>query len=257
METLLTLKQVQEILQVDRTTIHRMLKDGRLAGVKVGGQWRFAPQALESLTRGAVCEDDEADWGDEVLPIYCVQRMQDVFAEVAGIGAIVTDLQGQPLTQMSNPCKFCSLVLSSPAGKVACQNSWKQMGTDQTEPAHFLRCHAGLQYARAVIDLDEKPIAAIVSGQFHLDLDDRRQFEDALPGLAARYSLSLEDLRAAASAISILNEKYEQQIGEWLDKVARTFSDVSSERARLLGRLRQIAEITLDVEGGTLSKLAR
>ncbi|MCA9947998.1 MAG: helix-turn-helix domain-containing protein, partial [Anaerolineales bacterium] len=38
MEDLLTTRQVQELLQVDRTTVYRMRKDGRLTGVKVGQQ---------------------------------------------------------------------------------------------------------------------------------------------------------------------------------------------------------------------------
>ena len=38
MPNLLTAKEVQELLSVDRTTIYRMLKDGRLKGVKVGNQ---------------------------------------------------------------------------------------------------------------------------------------------------------------------------------------------------------------------------
>ena len=49
MEELLTTKQVLDILQVDRTTIYRMLKDGRLSGVKVGQQWRFPRSEVEDL----------------------------------------------------------------------------------------------------------------------------------------------------------------------------------------------------------------
>jgi len=257
METLLTLKQVQDILQVDRTTIHRMLKDGRLAGVKVGGQWRFSRQQIETLTQGAVCEEEE--WGEEILPVYCVQRMQDVFAEIAGVGAVVTDLQGTPLTRMSNRCAFCALVQSSPSGQAACQQSWREMGTREArgEVAGFLQCHAGLQYARARISVDGTSIATIVSGQFHASPADQAMFIENLPQLSARHNLPLQPLQAAAANIPLLSPKYQGQIAEWLQKMAATFSDVSSERAHLLGRLRQIAEITLDVEGGTLSKLAR
>jgi len=247
METLLTLKQVQDILQVDRTTIHRMLKDGRLAGVKVGGQWRFAPQAIETLTQGAVCDDSD-DWGDSALPIFCVQRIQDVFAEIAGVGAVVTDLHGQPLTQMSNACEFCRLIQSSPSGKAACHNSWREIAQHPDASTYFLRCHAGLQYARALIELDGKPIAAIVSGQFHLDEPDQLEFDPSIQALAQKYGLPLDELQNAAASLHTLDEKYQDQIGEWLEKVANTFSDVSSERARLLGRLRQIAEISVSAE---------
>ncbi|MCA9936705.1 MAG: helix-turn-helix domain-containing protein [Anaerolineales bacterium] len=49
MDDLLTTKQVQDLLQVDRTTVYRMLKDGRITGVKVGQQWRFHRQEVENL----------------------------------------------------------------------------------------------------------------------------------------------------------------------------------------------------------------
>ena len=47
MDALLTVRHLQDLLQVDRITIYRMLDDGRLRGFKVGGQWRFSRQAIE------------------------------------------------------------------------------------------------------------------------------------------------------------------------------------------------------------------
>jgi len=254
-DALLTLKQVQEILQVDRTTIHRMLKDGRLAGVKIGGQWRFSRQEIEALTCGAVRKGE--DWDDSVLPLFCIQRMQDVFAEVAGIGAVVTDLDGVPLTAMSNAGQFCALILSSPSGKAACQESWRQMSRSGDAPAQFHQCHAGLQYSRALIEVEGQPVAALVSGQFHLTRPDPQQYDLILQRLSAQHAIALDALRQAALNLPILNEKYQAQIGEWLEKVALTFSDVSNERARLLSRLHQIAEITLDVDSSVLARPSR
>ncbi len=60
MDDLLTTKQVLELLKIDRTTVYRMLQDGR------------------------------------------------------------------PLTSMSNPCKFCGLVLQTPYGRQACTASWRE-----------------------------------------------------------------------------------------------------------------------------------
>jgi excisionase family DNA binding protein len=54
MDDLLTTRQVQEILQVDRITIYRMLQDRRLKGVKIGQQWRFARREVERLLNSEV-----------------------------------------------------------------------------------------------------------------------------------------------------------------------------------------------------------
>ena len=48
-DTLLTTRQVQELLRVDRITVYRMLNDGRLKGVKIGQQWRFPAREVERL----------------------------------------------------------------------------------------------------------------------------------------------------------------------------------------------------------------
>jgi excisionase family DNA binding protein len=50
---LLTTKQLQELLSIDRTTVYRMLKDGRLTGIKVGTQWRFSRDEVDALLSGS------------------------------------------------------------------------------------------------------------------------------------------------------------------------------------------------------------
>ena len=52
MPDLLTSKQVQEWLLVDRTTVYRMLNDGRLKGTKIGHQWRFRREDVLELLSG-------------------------------------------------------------------------------------------------------------------------------------------------------------------------------------------------------------
>ena len=54
MSDLYTVKQVQDLLKVDRITVYRMLQDGRLKGIKIGHQWRFTAAELEHLAGGRV-----------------------------------------------------------------------------------------------------------------------------------------------------------------------------------------------------------
>jgi excisionase family DNA binding protein len=86
-EDLLTTKQLQELLQVDRITIYRMLNDGRLRGFKVGGQWRFSRQEIETWLQAQrvdlhLAEEVRVVGGTgvlspSVLSISCVQAIQD------------------------------------------------------------------------------------------------------------------------------------------------------------------------------------
>jgi len=48
MTEMLTAKEMQDLLQVDRSTIYRMAEAGQLPAVKVGKQWRFPSHLVES-----------------------------------------------------------------------------------------------------------------------------------------------------------------------------------------------------------------
>jgi excisionase family DNA binding protein len=47
--TMLTAQQVQDLLDVDASTVYRMAGDGRLPAVRIGRQWRFPAAAIEAL----------------------------------------------------------------------------------------------------------------------------------------------------------------------------------------------------------------
>jgi len=46
-EPFLTIKDVADLLNVHPMTIYRLLKRGRLPGVRLGGIWRFSRKAIE------------------------------------------------------------------------------------------------------------------------------------------------------------------------------------------------------------------
>lgn len=97
MEELLTTRQVQDLLKVDRITIYRMLQDGRLKGVKIGQQWRFPRSEVERLLGRATPEPaSQAMDLATGFPTHCVQTIQDLYAEVSGLSAVVLDLRAIP-----------------------------------------------------------------------------------------------------------------------------------------------------------------
>ncbi len=48
---ILTVSDLSEYLQIHRTTIYRMLKEGRLPAFRVGSDWRFSLEAIEQWQR--------------------------------------------------------------------------------------------------------------------------------------------------------------------------------------------------------------
>lgn len=49
----LSTQQVQDLLDVDASTIYRMAADGRLPAVRIGRQWRFPADQIEAMLRPA------------------------------------------------------------------------------------------------------------------------------------------------------------------------------------------------------------
>jgi excisionase family DNA binding protein len=248
MDDLLTTKELQELLKVDRTTVYRMLKDGRLTGIKIGEQWRFPREEVNHLLSGSPpVEPAPVSPGPlpgQVLPLHCVQRLQNVFAEVAGTGAVTTTAAGEPLTDMSNSCRFCNLILSSEAGRRACTASWAKLAGQPDHAPRFATCHAGLQYARARIELNGKLEAMLISGQFYAEAPSPDEEAARIQHLAEQYGLDPETLAEAAPEIPVLDELKRTRLGAWLQSVAHTFEEIGYERAELMGRLQRIAEMS-------------
>lgn len=249
MEELLTTKQVLDILQVDRTTIYRMLKDNRLSGVKVGQQWRFPRSEVAALLSGTTKPTEPAQSNRPIitrdaLPISCLQSVQDVSAETMEVGAITTDLDGQPLTEISNSGRFCNLILSTESGRQACINSWRKLANQHESAPRFVTCHAGLHYARARIELDDTPISMLVTGQFYITAPDPDEVKQRVAKLAQLHGLEEAELARTAAELPILNPQKQEKITHWLEKLAGTFSLIGRERANMLDRLRRIASMS-------------
>jgi excisionase family DNA binding protein len=47
----LTVAELSEYLQIHRTTIYRMLREGRLPGFRIGSDWRFSLEAIKEWAR--------------------------------------------------------------------------------------------------------------------------------------------------------------------------------------------------------------
>jgi len=249
MDELLTTKQVQAHLQVDRTTVYRMLKDGRLQGVKIGQHWRFHRSSVEAMLSESAVSPAQAQsevpaGSHDVLPVHCLQAVQDVSAETVEVGAVTTDNDGQPLTEISNSCQFCDLILSTESGRQACISSWRKLAQHPDAQPRFFTCHAGFQYARARIEIDGTSSAILVAGQFFTAEPNPAYRETQIQRLANRHGLSVEELRAADQPHNILSDTKQAKIKIWLQKLADTFAIISQERADMLNRLHRIASLS-------------
>ena len=241
-EDLLTVKQLQDLLKVDRITIYRMLGDGRLTGFKVGGQWRFSRRQIDGWLQERQASLDVANdlpSDSQALPLHCVQAIQSIYAEALDVAAVTTGPGGAPLTYVSNPCSFCELILSTEQGRRRCAAAW-QASTGQPGRLDLLRqCHAGLLCAAAPVYVGGQWVASFAACQFTVQSPTT-----GLTALAADLGLDEAGLRTAAGSIRRVPEPTLARITSLVEQVAVTFGQIGQERLGLVNRLRRIAEIT-------------
>lgn len=246
LENLFTVRQVQDLLQVDRITIYRMLSSGRLVGVKIGGQWRFREQDIRHLlaARPEAPAPQPATASETLLPFPCVEAMGELFAEAAAVAMVVTDLDGLALIPCKNACAFCELIQSTEAGARLCQAARATLAHSHERLPRLQPCHAGLLCAQVQITLDGKPVAVALAGQVLPAEQLAGGHDEQLGRLAEATGIPLARLQAAFPSVHRLDQEQMEKMLRLLKTLGVAICRIGSERQRLVTKLERIAEIT-------------
>ncbi len=239
-----TVKQVQDLLKVDRITIYRMLQDGRLKGIKIGHQWRFNQSEVERILgvekETSFTETDSANG----LPIHCIQTIQNLFSDISQMTSLVVDMLGNPLTNISHPCTFCAKVMASSNGREACKNSWRAMAAKCQKSTDLFNCHAGLQYAAAPIMDQGIQIGAFLTGEFYSQAPDRYEESDRVNKLSNLINLPASELNSEIHSVPVISIEKRNQIESWPRTAAQAVHSILEERTGFIARLQKIADLT-------------
>lgn len=123
--TYLTTRQLQELLQVDRLTIYRMLDAGEIPAFKVGRQWRFDSREIKRWLSGQgeaqsvgneQTELAARSQGTENLPLAGMQTIQDSFAQALGLRLVIVTDDNRALTTPSNEQPLEQLLQTTSGG---------------------------------------------------------------------------------------------------------------------------------------------
>jgi excisionase family DNA binding protein len=209
--TMLTAQQVQDLLDVDASTIYRMAGDGRLPAVRIGRQWRFPAEAIEQLlvpTRASATgatapfgngeEPGHAD-GSVTVPVDLATALVDTVAHALGVTMVVTDLEGRALTPIVNPAPALVQLLDDPAFTAACTAEWRGFADEPHLAPRLQLGRHGFLCAHSLVRRGTTLVAMVLAGGiaperpddpdlFHLDADARRRVLETLPRTAALLS---------------------------------------------------------------------
>lgn len=203
-QPLLTARQVQDVLGVDRSTIYRMAEDGRLPAIRVGKQWRFARGDILAMLdavahttppRHPLAIRSAASSVDRVAATVATV----VASELLGVMMLVTDMTGQPLTAVANPCQwFVEHPVDTEAMRF-CTAEWRELADTHDLTPRFRLGNQGFECAQSFIRRGTELVGMVLAGGvselgkpspdlYSLTESQRVAVLEALPRIAAAIS---------------------------------------------------------------------
>ena len=264
-DRLLTTREVQEYLNVDRITVYRMVESGQIPGMKVGAQWRFSQSAINDWLQSrsgkaqpaaaaasvALAPSEALDLASRPLDALgvadlvapsCLEIIKGSFAQALGVAVGITDLAGNPLVPMSKVCGFCRAGWSSSGFRQRCQASWSALSAIHEPEPQLHLCHAGVLYAAAPISVSGHRLGLVVVGQFLAGpVDD--EFLMRMRQVTLDCGLDAGLLIEHARDIPILVSDRSDLVSMLLITIASALSEIASQNYQVRYKLAQIAQI--------------
>lgn len=249
---LLRTKDIQELIKVDKSTIYRMAEDGRIPAIKVGRQWRFPEDRIEDwlASKYAVPPPEpgpeppgDIPRGDlrSILPLPTIQSMADLVADIFDAMVVVTDMDGVPVTEVSNPCGLFETISASPETLPHCIEAWRAYGTDLDLEPRFRPSHLGFLCARGFIRVGSKLDGMVIVGGIAPEQwpPPAAQIER----LADELGLPVAELTAHIDEVFHLDETEQERILAYLPRIGVLISHLVHERAELMTKFDAIATL--------------
>ncbi len=243
--TLLTTKDLQEMMHVDKSTIYRMAEDGRLPAVKVGRQWRFPADRIaemlgETAVPPAVPALATAGLGD-LLDTEAAQAITDLVGDLFGVMAVLTDMEGRPLTLVSNPCGYFASIQEQPGTVERCAEGWRELGEDVGLEPKFIPSHLGFLCARTFIRVGSRLVGMLIVGGV-----TPRQWPPPVARLAdsaLELGVPVDLLTDHVEETYYLDENQQRWVQDMLPRISDLISRLAAARSQLLDKLDAIAAL--------------
>jgi len=250
MATLLTTKDVQALIKVDKSTIYRMAEAGRIPAIKVGRQWRFPEgRLMEWLGErrapvqeaGAPAPSDPSAGLEGLLPPKTMQALADLLGDMLGAMVVMTDMDGRPLTEIANPCGLFQAIQDVPRTLDKCIDGWKEFGEDVDLTPRFIPSHIGFLCSRGFVRIGSELKGMVIVGGIAPDEWPPPRAEIEM--VAAELGMVTADIEAHIDEVYYLDEAHMNWIISLLPSVGTLISHLANERGHLVTKLEAIASL--------------
>lgn len=179
-------------------------------------------------------EAGEAGFGLlDLIDRQSLQQIQEAFSAATGVGSVITDIAGMPITATSNFCPVCRIVRGTRLGLSNCEKSDAVVGRLSSRTLHpaWREClSAGFIDASAPILVSGKHVANWLIGQIKTSEVDRQR----LAFYAAEIGADPESLLAEFDKMPLVSMEQFQKVVELLWCMAKELSALGYQNLRLM-----------------------
>jgi excisionase family DNA binding protein len=222
--TYLTTRDVEELIRVDKSTIYRMAESGKLPAIKVGRQWRFPADEMEQWLRGH--EEPQPDLAAAELSGTMAQDSADLFADLFGVMVVVTDIEGRPVTAVSNPCGYFSAVSQDDRALERCIAEWKALGSQYDFEPTLRPSHLGFLCTRAYVRSGNELTGMVIAGG--IAGDDWPPTPRQIEAIAAESGVDTTLIEDHALEVHRLDTTQQEAMVRGVSRLARHLSRIAS-----------------------------
>lgn len=231
----LTTRDVQELIRVDKSTIYRMAESGSLPAIKVGRQWRFPADEIEQWLRGHTIARSDRDLkphstGIEIshiaLPRILAQNSADLFADLFEVMVVVTDIEGRPVTDVSNPCGYFTAISQRDGALERCVAEWKTFGSQYDFEPTLRPSHLGFLCTRAYVRTGNELTGMVIAGG--IAPDDWPPAEREIDAIAAESGVDSDLIEDHVLEVHRLEATQQEALVRGVSRLARHLSRIAS-----------------------------
>jgi excisionase family DNA binding protein len=227
----LTASDVTRLLRIDKSTVYRMAEDGRLPGVKVGRQWRFPADEVQRVLGIDLVVDTDSPAEASTIDLDRAAALTGLFADLYGVMAVVTDLDGRPLTEVINRSDYFTVLSENPGVLDTCIAEWGSRAADQDFQPTLQPSQFGFRCARAFIRSRFELVGMVIAGG--IAAKDWPPSPAELDRLAAGAGVDTIELAATIDSVPRLSEQATSSMLAALSVLARHLSaDLSETRSK-------------------------
>lgn len=162
----------------------------------------------------------------ELIDVATLQEIQDGFARLTGMAALITDERGNAVTEGSNFTDFCmNYTRKSKTGCARCEQCDKNGGeqTMKTGKAVAYFCHAGLVDFAAPIMVNGEFIGSIIGGQVLTEEPKEKKFIK----IAQDLNINPSEYITALKKVKIIEKEQIDAAADFLCIIAKVLSETA------------------------------